>query len=105
MLALVDTGMKELSMDMLPQCRLIAKYYQMRIPTERWIYDHVEQTLSVWYEYRNRVCHENGYFKYKVCHEVVVQRCQYILDFLDDFVVNNGRTRLDPTSRITVYEE
>jgi hypothetical protein len=91
-------------MDMLPQCRLIAEYYQKRYPQQEWVYDHVEQALTVWYQYRNKVCHEKGYFKYKVCHDLVLPRCQYILDFLDGFVKNQGPTRLDQTSRITNYE-
>lgn len=104
MLALVDTGTVELRKDMLPQCRLIAEYYQKRIASENWIYDHVEQALTTWYLYRNKVCHEQGYFKNKVCHELVVQRCRYILDFLDDFVNNDRPPRLDPSTRITFYE-
>jgi hypothetical protein len=104
LLAPVDTDLVEVRMDMQPQCRLIAEYYQKRIPSESWIYNHVEQALITWYTYRKKVCHEKGYFKNKVCHELVVERCRYILDFLDDFVKNDRPPRLDPSARITIYE-
>lgn len=45
-----------------------------------------------------------GVFQVQICHELVVQRCRYILDFLEDFVNNDRPPRLDPTTRIAFYE-
>lgn len=107
-ISVVDTwtlvGMMELNMDLMPQCRLIADYYQQRYPLHKWIYDHVVKILKAWHTHRNRVCHEKGFFKEKVCHEAVALRCKYIVDILEDFVGYIEPPRLDENASIA-YDE
>jgi hypothetical protein len=96
-------GMMELQMDLVPQCRLIADYYQQRYPLQGWIYEHVLKILKAWHTYRNKVCHNNGFFD-NVCHEAVEARCKYIVDFLDDFVQYMEPPRLEQNAS-SAYDE